>query len=425
MKSFNLKTIKQKCNYNKKKAYAPVITFDPSIDVNMGIPQLIRGLVQQGWNTTDIESYIAQIESLQTNMPLVKDMGDSLNQAEQAKNEALQNAGFTEQQAKEIGMQPTAKTKIFNLKKAQVPFTPEQPPMDDMGLNDSPELMEPETIEEKPAPLATLKFESGIDLKKWLDNPNRSSTMARTELLSFIEDPEIEEVVARGIDTYFEAELKPNDQVLIAVNLFNLLPSVLKLEEADESEIPAHFTEGCIKDTNEIIKKMAKNKITKKIGKYNLQKIAQHKTMNNVIEYGPSNKPIIDPFYRMPVSDWHIVERNKGFGQDIGGIWNIDYETLWRTHIMDKYSRPYRDKEGNWVGGYIQKRFEVDKNIPEATNIQLKPGQRRKPRLPEYGLTESRLQDARAKGNIEGAIDTSKPFNWKEAQSKKKVSIAS
>ena len=88
---------------------------------------------------------------------------------------------------------------------------------------------------------------------------------------------------------------------------------------------------------------------------------------------------------------------------------------------MDKYSRPYKDKKGNWVGGYIQKRFEVDKNIPEITNMQLKPGERRKPIMPQYGNTESRLQDARSKGNIAGSLNNDKPFNWKEAQSKKKI----
>jgi len=407
----------------KKKA---IVTLDPNLNINVGIPQLIKDLVTLGWQTPDIESYISQIKNLQLNMPLVADMGENLDEARESKDEILLNMGIPENQVKEIGMQLTqSKTKTFNLKKAQMNFVPEQSPVGDMGLNDNPELMEPEMPIEELSPI--LKFESGEDLKKWLDDPNRNPTAARTELLNFIEDPETQEIVARGIDNYYETNLKPNDQVLIAAKLFELLPSVLKQEMVDESEIPAHFTQACIKDTNEIIKKMAKNKISKKkIKKYNLQKTAQHKTMNNVIEYGPSNKPIIDPFYRMPVSDWHIVERNKGFGQDIGGIWNIDYETLWRTHIMDKYSRPYKDKEGNWVGGYIQKRFEVDKNIPEATNIQLKPGQRRKPRLPEYGLTEARLQDARAKGEIEGAIDTSKPFNWKEAQSaKKKISLAS
>ena len=56
----------------------------------------------------------------------------------------------------------------------------------------------------------------------------------------------------------------------------------------------------------------------------------------------------------------------------------------------------------------------------ENGNMQLKPGEKRKPILPEYGNTESRLQDARSKNEIAGANDTSEPFNWKEAQSKKK-----
>ena len=126
-----------------------------------------------------------------------------------------------------------------------------------------------------------------------------------------------------------------------------------------------------------------------------------------------------DCFLRQPVSDWHIVERNKGFGLVVDDVWNIDYETIWRNNIMDKYSRPYRNKEGEWVGGYIQKRFEVDKNIPDENNYQLKPGEKRRPILPEYGNTESRLQAARASGGVEGANDTSKPFNWKEASKKK------
>jgi len=138
--------------------------------------------------------------------------------------------------------------------------------------------------------------------------------------------------------------------------------------------------------------------------------------------YGPESVRI-DPFLKQPVSDQHIVERNKGFGLVVDDVWNIDWETIWRSTIMDKYSRPYRDADGNWVGGYIQKRFEVDKNIPETSNYQLKPGERRKPYLPEYGLTEARLQAARASGDIEGGpdINREKPFNWKEASSKKKM----
>ena len=73
---------------------------------------------------------------------------------------------------------------------------------------------------------------------------------------------------------------------------------------------------------------------------------------------------------------------------------------------MDKYSRPYRDSEGNWVGGYIQKRFEVDKWIPEENNMQLKPGELRKPRPVSQGNMESRMEDYR--GNKDKVYNYSK-----------------
>ena len=137
--------------------------------------------------------------------------------------------------------------------------------------------------------------------------------------------------------------------------------------------------------------------------------------------YGPHEKRF-DPFLRQPVSDWSIIERNKGFGLTFDDVWDVDYEAIWRGAVMDKYSRPYRDTEGNWVGGYINKRFEVDHNIPATNNYQLKPGETRRPTPPEYGSTESRLQAARADGDIEGGPDVNRtePFNWKEASSKKK-----
>ena len=174
-------------------------------------------------------------------------------------------------------------------------------------------------------------------------------------------------------------------------------------------------------EVDDAIKKVAQkiaNKYKAKV--FNLKKTAQHKTMDNAILWGPGQSQI-DPFLKQPVSDWHIVERNKGFGLVVDDVWNIDYETIWRENIMDKYSRPYKDKEGNWVGGYLNKRFEIDRNIPPENNMQLKPGQTRKPILPEYGNTESRLLAARAAGEIEGANDKSKPFNWKEASRKKKA----
>ena len=55
----------------------------------------------------------------------------------------------------------------------------------------------------------------------------------------------------------------------------------------------------------------------------------------------------------------------------------------------------------------------------------MKPGETRKPILPEYGNTESRLQAARADGKIVGSDGDKKSFNWSEsgAGSKKDSTI--
>jgi hypothetical protein len=142
--------------------------------------------------------------------------------------------------------------------------------------------------------------------------------------------------------------------------------------------------------------------------------------MENVIMYGPTEKRF-DAFLHQPISDYHIVERNKGFGLVVDDQWNIDWEAIWRGNIMDKYSRPYRDvKTGEWIGGYIQKRFEVDKWIPEETNMQLKPGQLRKPYLPEQRGFEARLEAMRKKEADKKGFkpdSNGEPYDWnKEPQ---------
>ena len=310
--------------------------------------------------------------------------------------------------------------KTFNLKKAQQPFAP-------MGLNNSPELagdelgMREDIGMEEESP----QFQDGADLRDWLNQ--KDFLAARTELLSHVGDPQSQEVIEGSLNDYFEGEISDNGRVKLAVDIFELLPDDLKaIDIQDESIIKAPYVESMVKETNKIIKELAEKHVnSKKIStkSYNLKKTAQQKGFDtSVIMYGPQEKRL-DPFYRQPVSNYNIVERNKGFGLVVDGIWDIDYEAIWRGAIMDKFSRPYRDNDGNWVGGYLNKRFEIDYNAPEASNYQLKPGQLRKPRPAEYGLTESRLQAARAAGEIEGgpAVDKSEPFNWKEAQSKKKV----
>jgi hypothetical protein len=300
----------------------------------------------------------------------------------------------------------------FNLKKSQlvpgigVSDTGVDPEIRGDQLQVQDELMQEQHNTEPP-------FKSHVELMLWLDKNDFETIMQvlRTN------DVDVKE----ELETY-KSMMEPEERADFAQKLFDILPSPsLKDEGGTYMSQEKRVTHGSFDDVNNDIKKMAQDHVQKTEQKpFNMKKYAQHKTLDNAIVWGPGQTRI-DPFLHQPVSDWHIVERNKGFGLVVDDVWNIDYETIWRNNVMDKYYRPYRDtKTGEWVGGYIQKRFEVDKNIPESSNLQLKPGQKRRPIVPEHGNTESRLQAARAAGEIEGAIDTSKPFNWKEAKSKKK-----
>jgi len=335
--------------------------------------------------------------------------------------------------------------KVFNLKKAQEAM----PPMDDMGLIDEPELREEDALmEEELYDLGegdlgggmvdeSPTFQDGGDLRDWLDS--KDSIDAINTLIQYIPESErdIQQMVSDSLHSYYEGDLDSNQKHLLAGQVFDMLPQRLKATDPhDLGSIEAPYgppedidiedidIESSVKKTNDIIRKLAIDTVSKKQNKksnnksFNLKKTAQHQSVDNVILHGPEGLRI-DPFYRMPVNDWHIVERNKGWGQDIGGRWDIDYETIWRNHIMDKYSRPYKNKEGKWVGGYLNKRFEIDSNVPDTNNYQLKPGERRKPILPQYGNLGARLEYARESGDVTGEpVVEGKVFNWKEAKKK-------
>jgi hypothetical protein len=325
-----------------------------------------------------------------------------------------------------VTITPTAKGNIkmkkpFNYKKAQFQ-NPEGPPVEMSGfsdsLNDVPEMQEENLnqVSDQNNGISVKKFTNGSDVSNWLKNEvDLSGALQFTTENDTSENADlVKEMIEQFYDMLGDQATEPRDLEIVAGQIFDYFPDSVK----DGSEFMGVEKEFSI--INNTIQKLAKEIVDKNSKKpFNIKKTAQHKTQENVIMWGPQETRKVDPFLRQPVSDWHIIERNKGFGLVVDDVWNIDYETIWRENIMDKYSRPYRDKEGNWVGGYIQKRFEVDKNIPNTNNYQLKPGEIRRPILPQYGNTESRLQEARSKGKIEGADNTSKPFNWKEASKKK------
>lgn len=320
---------------------------------------------------------------------------------------------------------PTAKgnnkmIKPFNLKKAQMGDVPVAMPGMSDTLNDTPEMMgDPLQMQQEITP--SKKFNTHSDLNNELlklSSSKNAFQIAWREIQG--ENPQEPDSAQAALKNYFSGMNQKSAEQLL--DEAGVIYDLVYGKDNASTDIPADYKQvgGFVDEVAGIIKKEAENTVNKTIKKsYNLKKTAQHKTLDNALLWGPSQSRKVDPFLHQPVSDWHIVERNKGFGLVVDDIWNIDYETIWRENVMDKYSRPYRNKEGEWVGGYLNKRFEIDRNIPVTSNYQLKPGQKRKPVLPEYGNTESRLQAARAKGDIEGANDTSKPFNWKEASKKK------
>ena len=93
-------------------------------------------------------------------------------------------------------------------------------------------------------------------------------------------------------------------------------------------------------------------------------------------------------------------------------------EAVWRQNLMDKYSRAYRNKEGEWVGGYVDKRFEVHHDT-EDPQYQLKPGERRRPLRTDEFSTERRLAKQR-----EGDLPESIAPREKTAYNHKKKKVA-
>jgi len=304
-----------------------------------------------------------------------------------------------------------SKAKVYNFKKAQMAQSTLSNPVPNTGT------------------ASALKFRTASDLNNWLNQHTRQQ--AEHSLMEMVPDDQ-KETITSALEEYYESNLLEEEKLEIAVKLWPIIPDIAKEDvpgvEEGTMELPYVKAEQIldfVKNIDQDIQKKAQaDAKINKVGKtsvYNLKKTAQHKGMENVIMYGPGQMRI-DPFLRQPVSDWNIMERNKGFGLVLDDVWNIDWESVWRGNIMDKYSRPYRDtKTGEWVGGYIQKRFEVDKWIPEENNMQLLPGQKRKPYMPEMRSTEARLEAMRAKeADKRGYAPASSgaPYDWNTANTK-------
>lgn len=266
-----------------------------------------------------------------------------------------------------------------------------------------------------------VSFSKGSDLDNWLSTTDRQQ--AQQKLEGLVSSDEELQVLRDALERYYSAE-NPAEKEKIAGDIlaFGVLPMDIISPDSQINTIETNYKQNVddtIAATEASLKKLAQTKSSKS---FNFSKFAQAKTEGNIITFGPSQVRV-DPFSRMPASEWSIVERNKGFGLTVDDVWNIDWESVWRGNIMDKFYRPYRDKEGNWVGGYINKRFEVDRWQPEANKYQLKPGAKRRPYIAESRSIEARMVAQRDKEADEKGWgpepEKGQPYNWHKVETNK------
>lgn len=233
----------------------------------------------------------------------------------------------------------------------------------------------------------------------------------------YIGDTSIADDFKSGLSQFFSVDSDSEDAVEIANRLYDMYDSIYptrsgkntySVSDNQEIDTASISTMDIVKMAKDFASSIVNsNSVKNKNAKFNLSKIAQHKGLSSsVILTGPSQTSL-SPFSRDIQSGLHLIEQNKGFGLKIEDILDIDFEAIWRGNIMDKYNSPYRDKDGNYVGGYINRRFEVNRNIPVGNNLQLLPGTRHKPWMPEYSTVESRMQFARG-----GKESMSDPFSF-------------
>lgn len=270
-----------------------------------------------------------------------------------------------------------------------------------------------------------LVFNNTEELRKLIDQ-NVSNPDFKNELMKSA-PVDASSLVSDGLSMYYEPETTEGKRAEIAGSIFDAIHGQEDNSQVVGTYVSSEEIEKIVKEANSKIKIFAKeqaNKLNKTASSFNLKKQAQSSRSVEFVNFGPESKRIF-PYSNtgMLGSEYHtwIRARDHNFIFDDHAV---DFETFWRGNIMDKYSQPYRNNKGEWVGGYINKRFDVEHNIPEGNNMQLLPGQIRRPYMPEFATLEARMEDSRKKLAEERGYsptdEKSKAYNWKEASLKKK-----
>lgn len=243
--------------------------------------------------------------------------------------------------------------------------------------------------------------------------------IAADEILGVIAGEIQEEEVKSIIESLRQLNYETDQDQALSVfgKLYKILPEYLKTKEITMSN---SAPKGIIKFN--LSEHVLNNKKSEQV--VGMTKTAADQFGHQYLLYGPTEKRICPKL------------RGKGGGQSGSGDIVSEYvcrhhcldgividdnkticgEALWRANVMDKYSREYVNEDGDTVGGYINKRFTVERNVPEENKMRLKPGEIRKPRPAAWGNIESRMQDMRQKKaeerNYRPDSNTGDTFQW-------------
>lgn len=251
------------------------------------------------------------------------------------------------------------------------------------------------------------------------EDPNES-VQAVEEILQSVKGELQSEEINSMLQTLRTLDYEREQAKALAIfgQMFDILPGKLKSQEMQpqpEAMVMSHNNPKGIIKYNLTDHILNNNDMTKTA--------ADHFGQEYVL-YGPTEKRICPKL------------RGKGGGQPGSGDVVSEYvcrhhcldgividdnkticgEALWRSSVMDKFSREYVNEDGETVGGYLNKRFEINRNVPEENKMRLKPGETRKPRPPSWGSLESRLQDMRKKEgekrDYRPDVNTGDAFEW-------------
>jgi len=239
-------------------------------------------------------------------------------------------------------------------------------------------------------------------------SPNAS--MLEEALQDFYQQNEDSENSADIVDRAFEIYSSIIAPSVVPVDTIQKAAAVIdSIVEASDEQITI-LAERFAK-SSKIVKTDSKKSV------FNLTKQASHGDMKNVILFGPGQtRP--SPIIRDVESNLSALERNKSNQFFLGGIYDIDFETLWRGNVMDKYYRPFDGSHGLSGGGYIEDRFEVNKVIPVGNDLRVPIDGSPRPFIPEFGSFEARMSAARGDLNGNDGRVTFAPFNISASKKK-------